>query len=139
MSQASAVTYRLSEVLRMDEHVRSHSDFVVDGEPVVNIKAGEYAWGFKKKTKSDSNSSKAKAILRNETPVLKGIDIELQKEDLLVVVGKIGSGKSSLLYSIMDETLKKAGSHKVNGTIAYVEQNPFIFQGTICDNICFGL
>ena len=45
-----------------------------------------------------------------ETSVLKGISVELKQEDLLVVVGKIGSGKTSLLYSIMDETVKKAGS-----------------------------
>ena len=39
----------------------------------------------------------------------------------------------------MDETIKKAGSHKVHGKVAYVEQNPFIFSGTISENICFGL
>ena len=59
--------------------------------------------------------------------------------DLLVVVGKIGSGKTSLLYSIMDETVKRAGTHRVRGRLAYVEQEPFIFSGTIQDNICYGL
>lgn len=57
----------------------------------------------------------------------------------MVVVGRIGSGKTSLLYSIMDETVKKAGKHQVRGRLAYVEQEPFIFSGSIQDNICFGL
>ena len=49
----------------------------------------------------------------------------------MVVVGRIGSGKTSLLYSIMDETVKKAGNHQVRGRLAYVEQEPFIFSGSI--------
>lgn len=59
--------------------------------------------------------------------------------DLLVIVGKIGSGKTSFLYSILDETVKKQGTHQVRGRVAYVEQEPFIFSGSIMDNICFGL
>lgn len=74
-----------------------------------------------------------------ETSCLSGISVELMPQDLLVVVGKIGSGKTSFLQSIMDETEKKSGTHKVNGKVAYVEQKPFIFTGTISDNICFGL
>ena len=59
--------------------------------------------------------------------------------ELLVVVGQIGSGKTSLLYSLMDETVKKSGNHTVRGSIAYVEQEPFIISGTIQENITFGL
>ena len=71
--------------------------------------------------------------------VLDGLNLKLMPADLLVVVGKIGSGKTSLLYSIMDETVNKKGTHEIKGKIAYVEQEPFIFSGTIMDNICFGL
>lgn len=63
----------------------------------------------------------------------------MKSDDLLVVVGKIGAGKTSLLFSIMDETVKKSGQHSVKGRIAYVEQEPFIFSGSIKANICFGL
>ena len=61
------------------------------------------------------------------------------QSDLLVIVGKIGAGKSSFLYSILDETVKTRGLHRVCGRVAYVEQEPFIFSGSIVDNICFGL
>ena len=71
--------------------------------------------------------------------MLRDINIELNLGDLLVVVGKIGSGKTSLLYSIMDETVKMSGTHKTSGKVAYVEQEPFIFSATIEENICFGL
>ena len=58
---------------------------------------------------------------------------------LVVVVGQVGSGKTTLLYSIMEETRVSEGSCRVTGTVAYVEQEPFIFSGTIKDNILFGL
>ena len=65
---------------------------------------------------------RAKTELKNiETSVLKGISVQLMKEDLLVVVGNVGSGKTSLLYSLMDETVKKSGTHEVHGRVAYVE------------------
>ena len=39
----------------------------------------------------------------------------------------------------MNETELKSGSQTVRGSIAYVEQEPFICSGTIKQNICFGL
>ena len=57
----------------------------------------------------------------SEQCCLKNISVELMPQDLLIVVGKNGSGKTSFLQSIMDETVKKSGTHNVNGRIAYVE------------------
>jgi ABC-type branched-subunit amino acid transport system ATPase component len=53
--------------------------------------------------------------------VLEGMNFRLGPHDTLVVAGRIGSGKTSLLYSIMNETEKKGGVHDVKGSIAYVE------------------
>lgn len=39
----------------------------------------------------------------------------------------------------MEETRVVEGERHINGTVAYVEQEPFIFSGTIKDNILFGL
>jgi len=55
-----------------------------------------------------------------------------------MVVGKIGSGKTTLLHSIMEENVKMSGEASIRGKIAYVEQEPFIFSGTIEENITFG-
>ena len=40
---------------------------------------------------------------------------------MLAVIGKVGCGKSSLLMSIMDETILTQGSKQISGSIAYVE------------------
>ena len=60
-------------------------------------------------------------IEQTEDTVLSGINLDLKAGSFLVVVGKIGSGKTSLLYSILEETVHKAGSMDVCGRIAYVE------------------
>ena len=64
--------------------------------------------------------------------------MKLSSDDLLVVVGKVGCGKSTLLHSIMEETKLVKGSLKVKGTIAYVEQEPFILPSSVKDNILLG-
>ena len=63
----------------------------------------------------------------------------MKNSGLLVVVGQVGCGKTTLLYSIMEETRIAYGESHVSGTVAYVEQEPFIFSGTIKDNILFGM
>ncbi|XP_058067677.1 ABC transporter C family member 13 isoform X8 [Magnolia sinica] len=50
----------------------------------------------------------------------------------------VGSGKSSLLNSILGEMLLVHGSIYSRGSIAYVSQVPWILSGTIRDNILFG-
>ena len=39
---------------------------------------------------------------------------------------------------MLQETSISSGQTRINGTIAYVEQEPFIFSGTIRENILFG-
>lgn len=70
--------------------------------------------------------------------ILSSINFQMSRGDFLAVIGQVGSGKSSLLHSIMDETILKSGNKEVCGSIAYVEQEPFIFSGSVKENILFG-
>lgn len=56
----------------------------------------------------------------------------------MAVVGQVACGKTSLLYSIMQETGVMKGNASVIGSIAYVEQEPFIFSASVKENITFG-
>ena len=66
------------------------------------------------------------------------VNLHLKHNDLLVVVGQVGCGKSTLLQSIMGETTRLGGNMKIKGTIAYVEQEPFIISASIKENILMG-
>jgi len=105
------------------------------------INAG-FSWGYRVKENQDQEKIKKQRqrvqVESSNEEILKGVDFKLGKEDFLVVVGQVGAGKTTLLYSIMKETKICSGTRSNNGTIAYVEQEPFILSGTIKENILFG-
>jgi len=68
---------------------------------------------------------------------LKDISFTVGNSALTVITGKVGCGKTTLALNLLGEITGHVGSItlKANG-IAYVEQEPFILQGTIIHNIC---
>ena len=69
--------------------------------------------------------------------ILRSVNFEAAEGSLVVVSGPVGSGKSSLLSAINQEVISE-GSIYCRGTIAYVPQTPWVFRGTIRENILFG-
>lgn len=57
-----------------------------------------------------------------------------------MVIGDIGSGKSSLLLAILNEMVSENDSKiYVSGKIAYCPQKPWIMSATVKNNITFTL
>ncbi|KAJ1345673.1 hypothetical protein KIN20_000262 [Parelaphostrongylus tenuis] len=67
------------------------------------------------------------------------ITFKVHEGKLHAVVGPVGCGKSSLLAAILGEMNHLNGFRKVNGTIAYVSQTPWILNHTVRANILYGL
>lgn len=59
------------------------------------------------------------------------------KAGLCAIVGQVGSGKSTLLNLILGELSLESGSMTVNGTISFASQEPWIFEGSVRNNIVF--
>lgn len=53
-----------------------------------------------------------------------------------MIIGKVGSGKTAFLDSLIGEMF--GGISKIEGKKAYVGQNPWVFEGTVKENILFG-
>ncbi|QCE08894.1 ATP-binding cassette [Vigna unguiculata] len=70
--------------------------------------------------------------------VLNHVTLSVSQGSFVAVIGEVGSGKSSLLYSILGEMQLVRGSVYSNESTAYVPQVPWILSGTVCDNILFG-
>lgn len=69
---------------------------------------------------------------------LQDLELTAPRNSLIAVVGKVGSGKSSLLQALLGEMGKLKGRIGVNGRVAYVPQQPWIQNMTLRDNITFG-
>ncbi|KAF5275656.1 hypothetical protein FQA39_LY06768 [Lamprigera yunnana] len=69
---------------------------------------------------------------------LNGVNVTLNRGELLGVIGSVGSGKSSFLQTILGELDIVEGSMELNGSISYASQEPWVFPATVRQNILFG-
>ncbi|KAJ0113412.1 hypothetical protein Patl1_01013 [Pistacia atlantica] len=124
LSQAMISLGRLDHYMMSRELVNDSVERVegCDGRIAVEVKDGVFSW-------DDENGEEC----------LKNINLTVKKGELAAIVGTVGSGKSSLLASILGEMHKVSGKVKVCGTTAYVAQTSWIQNGTIQENILFGL
>ncbi|XP_068230080.1 ATP-binding cassette sub-family C member 10 isoform X2 [Palaemon carinicauda] len=74
-------------------------------------------------------------------PILRHIDMQMSKGQIVAVVGRVGSGKTSLLNAILAEMNKSHGVVAVASLhtgFGLATQEPWIQNATIKDNILFG-
>ena len=109
-------------------------------------------------SKEISTSTSANIKLKNVSfayedgpTVVNDLSVEVSSGDLLLVKGPSGAGKSTLLYLLMGLLKPNSGEIYFNDRavssawishmkkFAYVGPEPFITDGTVRDNLCFGL
>lgn len=95
------------------------------GDTAVSVKNGTFLWS---KSKGEESYKVA----------LSNINLEVRKGELDCIVGRVGSGKSSILQCLLGDLYKLDGEVKVNGKVAFVSQVPWIINGTVRENILFG-
>ena len=69
---------------------------------------------------------------------LQDVSLCFYSNQLTLVTGPPGSGKSSFLQGLIGELPLTAGEVLTEGDMVYVDSNPWVFSGTIRDNILFG-
>ena len=95
------------------------------------------------KTKEEEGDKKIKKKTEEgeklvEETVLHDIDFTINPGEFVAIIGKVVSGKSSLLHSIVGDLKIKSGSLKSEGSIALVSQQAFLVNDTLRNNIVFG-
>ncbi len=87
----------------------------------------------------------------NKTSVLKNISIEINKGDKIGIVGKSGTGKTTLVSIILGLLKPSSGNividdndidfskYEWSNTVGYVPQEIFLLEDTVKNNITFGL
>lgn len=66
------------------------------------------------------------------------LNAEFEKGKIIGIIGPVGAGKSSLLQAILRELPVESGYIAIDGTISYACQEPWVFAGTVRQNILFG-
>nr|QEY08339.1 ATP-binding cassette sub-family C member 15 [Crocus sativus] len=123
LAQAKVSADRVAAYLQEDE-IKSDAVEVIprnEAEFDIEVRHGIFSWD------ADAKS-----------PTLEDIELTVKRGMKVAICGTVGSGKSSLLSSVLGEIPKLGGNVKVSGTKAYVSQTPWILTGNVRENILFG-
>ncbi|EPS69672.1 hypothetical protein M569_05085, partial [Genlisea aurea] len=123
IAQGKVSVDRISSFLREDEIQADAVEFLPDNhtEYRVQIESANFSW--------DRESV---------NPTLDQINLRVKRGMKVAVCGTVGSGKSSLLSSVLGEMQKLTGTVKISGTKAFVPQSAWILTGNVRENILFG-
>eukprot|EP00850_Spirogloea_muscicola_P015101 SM000113S24057 [mRNA] locus=s113:209143:220544:+ [translate_table: standard] len=124
--QARVSVARLEKFLKLPEATPIQPSSAVR-EGTIAVKEASFTWSL------DLEDAK-----EAQTPTLRDIDLDVQPGVLIIVIGEVGSGKSSLLAAALGEMHKLAGEIFENGSIAYTAQDPWIRNATLKENIIMG-
>ena len=84
-------------------------------------------------------------------PAVEGLDLAIDPGELIVLVGRSGAGKTTVLRLLLRFAVPIAGTVRAGGTdladvpadlwraqLAWVPQHPRLFEGSVADNIALG-
>uniref|UniRef100_A0AC35UEU9 Multidrug resistance-associated protein 1 n=1 Tax=Rhabditophanes sp. KR3021 TaxID=114890 RepID=A0AC35UEU9_9BILA len=114
--------FLVSDELKDDAIAKTKEKNELDN--AITIENGQFSW---------DNLYDSKSNLCN-------VNLTIEKGQLVAIIGKVGSGKSSLINAILGEMTQMNEGHaiSINGSISYVPQQPWIQNMSIRDNILFG-
>ena len=118
----------------------------VEEDTHINLENKEKNNNFKNNIKEDNIIFDSKININKSTEkiitLLKGINFKIKKGEHIGIIGEVGSGKTCLLNSIINNlsVLNKKqieGNIQLSGKISFVSQNSWILNDTIEQNILF--
>ena len=87
---------------------------------------------------SNKGIDSASTLTEAEPFKLNGLDFSVGRNELVAVIGGVGSGKSSLLAALAGDMRRTSGSVTMGATRAFCPQYAWIQNTTVKENILFG-
>ncbi|KAJ6466582.1 ABC protein [Mycena vitilis] len=127
--------------------------FVIDPtqEFAIIVKDASFEWEAGSEERETKTKAELKALAKlkdvdlessegHEDPPFRvqNIDMCIPRGTLAGVVGRVGSGKSSLLQGLIGEMRKVGGEFSFGGRVAYCPQTAWIQNASLRDNVLFG-
>lgn len=109
-------------------------------EPLVDIEGQDTIPSDESYSLVLSNGSFSWEKDESKEPTLKNIEVKLKPGEVLAIVGRVGSGKSSIISAMLGEMYRTPGTPPVSiyGKVAYSGQQAWIMNATLRENILFG-
>ncbi|KAF3939696.1 hypothetical protein ABW19_dt0206417 [Dactylella cylindrospora] len=104
--------------LELEDLNFQRAEYLDSGDTILEVQDGNFGWR------------------QSDEPVLRDVNITVNKGDLVMICGPVASGKSTLLKALLGETFNSKGFVRL-GTddIAYCDQTPWLMNASIKSNI----
>lgn len=145
INQIHSVNHMLQHALAASERVFDVLDTVPDVSDHPRAVAPVH------RTQGEVRFDRVRFHYRRDVPVLRGVSVTVSAGERVALVGMSGAGKSTLLkllmrfYDVTDGAISIDGNDirdlplaYVRQQIGFVQQEPFLFNGTVKDNLLYG-
>jgi ATP-binding cassette subfamily C (CFTR/MRP) protein 4 len=138
LSEVHVSIHRVQEFLDRKEVVKSTEKLSDDSPYVLSFSDVTCCWEADNSASTDTTVSETShsmgAIAVNQ------LSLKFESGKMYCIIGSVGCGKSALLQAITGELLPSQGQiARKPASLAYAPQDPFIMDGSIRENILFGL
>ena len=133
LQSAKVANHRLNEVYLVDSEFDTKTDEIILSNFEMQLIGISYHYGFGR-------------------DILSNISLNIKENEKLTIVGMSGSGKSTLvklLVNFFEPTqgtiilggidIKQMDKHQLRRIVSYLPQHPYIFTGTVLDNLTLGV
>ena len=130
-SDAKNALARLSLVFNAE--IRTGDSIVIDNDLkwAVQLENATFEWEEALATEGKEDSNEKDSPQPDLPFRIHDITMHVQRGTLVAVVGRVGSGKSSLLSGLIGEMRKVSGSVTFGGRVAYCSQTAWIQNATL--------
>ena len=144
IAEAKVGFNRLQEFLELAEY-QNPSNIISNKSSNISIELKDcsYSWEVLREAKSKKKKDQEPECEEDvgkftEVPTLFNLSFTVEQGSLTGVAGLVGSGKSSLISALLGEMKLTEGKNQINGKVALVSQQSWIFNGTVRENILMG-
>lgn len=138
MADARSAFHRLEGIFEAELMTESPILVSVDQDYALLMEGATFEWeealhkdGDKPKPKADTTTPEQERTASDSPFKLENIQMKIPRGSLIGVVGRVGSGKSSLLQGMIGEMRRVSGTVMFGGKVAYCPQIAWIQNASL--------